>query len=78
VLVATTSGVSAAIAADGSVQARTPVFRAAVLVERIELRATTTLATRVRSGSEWALAVVGVVAIGCAVLAGRARRGRDG
>lgn len=67
VVVATTSGVSAVIAPDGTVVARTGQFQPGVLVERLPLRATTTLATSVRSAPEWTLVAVGLVAVGIAV-----------
>ncbi|MGD9531668.1 MAG: apolipoprotein N-acyltransferase, partial [Pseudonocardia sp.] len=77
VVVVTTSGVSAVIAPDGSVVARTGQFEPGLLVERVPLRATTTLSTSVRAVPEWILAVTGVIMIGIAVRAGRAgRRGR--
>jgi apolipoprotein N-acyltransferase len=74
VVVATTSGVSAVLAPDGSVLSSTPQFTPSVLVEPIPLRDTTTLATRVRSGPEWVLVAVGVLAVGVTV----ARRSRHG
>ncbi|MGE3288380.1 MAG: apolipoprotein N-acyltransferase [Pseudonocardia sp.] len=77
VVVATTSGVSAVIAPDGTVVARTGQFEPGLLVERVPLRATTTLSTSVRAVPEWILAVTGLVMIGIAVRAGRVSgRGR--
>ena len=80
VIVATTSGVSATITRDGSVTASTQQFTPDVLVDRTALRDTTTLATRWRSAPEWALAALGVLAIGAGIVtrrrAGR-RAGRD-
>jgi apolipoprotein N-acyltransferase len=73
-IVVTTSGVSAAITPDGTVTASTGQFVPGTLVDSTVLRDTTTLASRLRSVPEWMLTVVGVVAIGTAVLAGRRRR----
>jgi apolipoprotein N-acyltransferase len=72
VLVAATSGVSAIISPNGTVVSRTPLFTPAALVERVPLRTTVTLATRLGAIPEWVLAAVGVVALGFAL-----RRGRD-
>ncbi|HTF52729.1 MAG TPA: apolipoprotein N-acyltransferase [Pseudonocardia sp.] len=66
VVVAATSGVSAIIAPDGSELARTPVFAPAALVERVPLRTTTTLATRLGAVPEWILTAAGLVAFGVA------------
>ncbi|MGH3613073.1 MAG: apolipoprotein N-acyltransferase [Pseudonocardia sp.] len=77
VVVATTSGVSAMIAPDGSVRDRTGQFTPAVLVERTVLRTTTTLAGLVRSVPEWTLAAMGVLAVGWAILADRATARRS-
>ena len=64
VVIATTSGVSATIARDGTVTARTGQFVPGVLVGTTELRDTTTLASRLRAAPEWALTAVGVAAAG--------------
>ncbi|MGQ0575834.1 MAG: apolipoprotein N-acyltransferase [Pseudonocardia sp.] len=64
VVVATTSGVSAVVAPDGSVVARTGQFTPGSLVERVPLRSTTTLAASARSVPEWVLAGTGLVMIG--------------
>jgi apolipoprotein N-acyltransferase len=80
VIVATTSGVSATITPDGTVTAATALFTPDVLVDRTALKDTTTLASRWRSGPEWALVALGVLAIGAgAVTRRRAERraGRD-
>ncbi|MEK6440396.1 apolipoprotein N-acyltransferase [Pseudonocardia sp. T1-2H] len=73
-IVVTTSGVSAAITPGGTVTAGTGQFVPGTLVGATVLRDTTTLASRLRSVPEWMLTVVGVVAIGAAVLRGRRRR----
>ncbi|MEN3299345.1 apolipoprotein N-acyltransferase [Pseudonocardia sp.] len=73
-IVVTTSGVSATITPGGTVTAGTGQFVPGTLVGATVLRDTTTLASRLRSVPEWMLTVVGVVAIGAAVLRGRRRR----
>jgi apolipoprotein N-acyltransferase len=80
VVVATTSGVSATIAPDGTVTASTALFTPDVLVDRTALKATTTLASRWRSGPEWVLVALGVLAIGVGAVTRRragSRAGRD-
>jgi apolipoprotein N-acyltransferase len=72
VLVVTTSGVSATIAPDGTVTAATSSFTPDVLVDATPLRATTTLADRLRAVPEWTLLVVGLAGVGVATR----RRGR--
>lgn len=67
VQVVTTSGVSATIDPDGTVTDETGMFVPGVLHDRVEPATTTTLATRLRSGPEWALTTVGVLAIGWVV-----------
>jgi apolipoprotein N-acyltransferase len=71
VLVAATSGVSAVIAPDGHLQARSDVFTADVLVRTVSGRQGTTLAGRVGAGPEW---VVVAIALAGLVLAAVARR----
>jgi apolipoprotein N-acyltransferase len=66
VVVASTTGASAIIAPDGSVLDRSPVFTPAALVERVPLRTTTTLATRLGAVPEWLLTAVALVAVACA------------
>jgi apolipoprotein N-acyltransferase len=75
VVVATTSGVSGMITPQGTVTARTGQFVPGVLVDRIELRTTTTLSARLRSGPEWTLTVIGLLAAGAACVAVRRERG---
>jgi apolipoprotein N-acyltransferase len=77
VLVVTTSGVSATIAPDGAVTATTSSFTPDVLVAATPLRATTTLADRLRGAPEWMLLAAGLVGVGLARIgtAGRATRG---
>jgi apolipoprotein N-acyltransferase len=76
VVVATTSGVSAAIDRGGTVTARSAQFAPDVLVTRAALSSTTTLATRLRSAPEWLLATTGALAVGWVVLRSRRERGR--
>ena len=78
VLVVTTSGVSATIAPDGTVTATTSTFTPDVLVDATPLRATTTLAGRLRAVPEWALLAAGLAGVGLARVSRRARRGRAG
>jgi apolipoprotein N-acyltransferase len=63
VLVAATSGVSAVIAPDGTVQQHTRLFTPAALVARVPLRSGTTLATRLGALPEWVLAALGIVGL---------------
>jgi apolipoprotein N-acyltransferase len=78
VIVPTTSGVSATIAPDGTVTASTAQFTPDVLVDRTVLRDTTTLASRWRSGPEWVLVALGVLAIGAGILTRRRAVSRAG
>lgn len=63
VLVAATSGVSAVIAPDGTVEQHTTLFIPDALVARVPLRSTTTLATRLGPAPEWVLVSLGVLGI---------------
>ena len=63
VLVAATSGISAVIAPDGAVLARTGVFEAGVLLAEVPRRDALTPATRVGAGPEWLLALLGLGAL---------------
>jgi apolipoprotein N-acyltransferase len=79
VLVVTTSGVSATIAPNGTVTATTSRFAPDVLVDATPLRATTTLAGRLRAVPEWVLLAAGVFGVGSAVWARRrGGAGEDG
>lgn len=66
-IIATTSGVSATIDPDGTVTQSTSQFTPAVLVNRTELRDTTTLATLLGAFPEGVLAALAVGAVGVAV-----------
>jgi apolipoprotein N-acyltransferase len=74
VLVAATSGVSAIIAPDGRVTARTGVFTPAVLVADVPLRDSRTVADRLGVWPEHGLALAGLIWL--ALVALRTRRGR--
>lgn len=63
VLVAATSGVSAVIAPDGTVEQHTTLFTPAALVARVPLRSGTTLATRLGPAPEWGLVALGVLGV---------------
>ena len=63
VVVAATSGVSAVIAPDGRVLDRSRVFSRDLLVERVPLRSSRTLATRVGALPELLLALLGLGAV---------------
>ena len=78
VLVVTTSGISATIAPGGTVTAATSSFIPDVLVGATPLRATTTLADRLRALPEWVLSAAGLAGVGFARMAtaGRAARRR--
>ena len=68
-LVVTNSGVSATIAPDGTVTAATSSFTPDVLVGATPLRATTTLADRLRATPEWVLSTAGLAGVGFARIA---------
>jgi apolipoprotein N-acyltransferase len=76
VVIAATSGQSAVIAPDGTVLDRTgALYTPGVLVDRVPLRTTTTLATRLGPAPEWLLTALGVAAAATgAGLAVRRRR----
>ncbi len=74
VLVAATSGVSAVIAPDGTVEQQTRLFTPDALVARVPLRSGTTLATRLGPTPEWALGALGIAGVAAALV----RYGRAG
>lgn len=63
VVVASTSGISAVLRPDGSVMASTGIFTAGVLVERVPLRSSQSLADRVGSGPELVLVVLAGIGV---------------
>ncbi|MER7794948.1 apolipoprotein N-acyltransferase [Streptomyces sp. NPDC097640] len=74
VVTAATSGISAVVAPDGTIEQRTKEFTQDVLTARIPLRDGTTVADRVGATPEWVLAMVGVLSCAAAIMIGR--RGR--
>ncbi|MGH3708858.1 MAG: apolipoprotein N-acyltransferase [Pseudonocardiaceae bacterium] len=68
VVVAATSGVSAVIAPDGTVEQHTNLFTADALVARVPLLFGTTLATRLGPAPEWALVVLGIMGVAAALV----------
>nr|WP_245984707.1 apolipoprotein N-acyltransferase [Streptomyces tateyamensis] len=78
VLIAATSGISAVIRPDGSIESRTQELTAAELSADVPLRDGRTLADRLGAAPEWTVAVLGLLACGAAVLAGRRRAGGSG
>ncbi|SDY64331.1 apolipoprotein N-acyltransferase [Geodermatophilus africanus] len=79
VALASTSGISAVIAPDGSVAAASGLFEPAVFVEEIAQRDSRTLAERLGAGPEWLLSALGAGALlAVAVPALRRRRTRGG
>jgi apolipoprotein N-acyltransferase len=81
VVVASTTGVSAIIAPDGSLMARTPIWRSASVEARVPLRTETTLADRLGGWSEAILTGSAIAAlawvIGGMAIARRRRTGRS-
>jgi apolipoprotein N-acyltransferase len=67
-LVAGTTGISAAIAPDGREMVRTTFFSPAYLDVEVRLRSTQTLGTRLAEPVQWLLLAVAVAAIGAAIL----------
>jgi apolipoprotein N-acyltransferase len=81
VLVAGTTGISAAIAPDGTELGRTEFFVPAYLDVEVRLKTTRTVATRFGPVVQWVLAAAAIAAIGAAVSAQwwpRAAQGRPG
>ncbi|MFJ9772495.1 apolipoprotein N-acyltransferase [Kitasatospora sp. NPDC101157] len=74
VLIAATSGISAVIAPDGTVEQRTAELTPAELSATVPLRDGTTVADRVGALPEWTLAIGGLLACGAALLVGRRRK----
>jgi apolipoprotein N-acyltransferase len=74
VLVAATSGISAVIAADGTVVDRSEIWTRDLLVHRIPLASERTWATRLGAWPEWLLAFLGLLGIGLALAGTLPRR----
>ncbi|MGF1429329.1 apolipoprotein N-acyltransferase [Kitasatospora sp. LaBMicrA B282] len=78
VLIAATSGISAVIRPDGTVESRTGELTAATLSADVPLRDSRTLADRVGAAPEWAISVLGLLTCAAAVLVERRRRRAGG
>ncbi|MEX5720227.1 apolipoprotein N-acyltransferase, partial [Geodermatophilus maliterrae] len=78
VALASTSGISAVIAPDGSLARQSELFTSAVFVEQIAQREATTLATRLGAAPEWALTALGAGAVLAVAAPGLRRRVRAG
>jgi apolipoprotein N-acyltransferase len=76
VVIAATSGISAVIEPDGSVEQQSKLATAAELEANVPLRDTLTVADRVGAAPEWVLSIAGLLAVGAAVgiATGRKRR----
>lgn len=74
VVTAATSGISAVVAPDGTIEQRTKEFTQDVLSAKLPLRDELTIADRVGVAPEWTLAMVGLLSCAAAVALGR--RGR--
>jgi apolipoprotein N-acyltransferase len=77
VAIASTSGISAIVAPDGSVARQTSLFTPGVLVERIAQRSSTSVAQRLGAAPEWILAAVGVASVLAVALPGPLQRLRS-
>lgn len=77
VMVPVTSGVSAVIRADGSIEQQTGMFEPATLLADVPKRTSQTLATRVGAWPEALLVAIGVGGLGWAVVRARAGRRSD-
>lgn len=73
-VVASTSGVSAVVDPDGTVDYRSPEGEADINVSEVTAVEGTTVATRLGSGPEWVLAGLGMAAVAGAVVVGRRSR----
>lgn len=71
IVTAATSGISAVVAPDGTVEQRTKEFTRDVLSARIPLRDELTVADRVGTVPEWTLAMVGILSCAVAIALGR-------
>uniref|UniRef100_UPI001F26F961 apolipoprotein N-acyltransferase n=1 Tax=Streptomyces albidus (ex Kaewkla and Franco 2022) TaxID=722709 RepID=UPI001F26F961 len=74
IVTAATSGISAIVAPDGTIEQRTQEFERDVLTARLPLRDDITLADRVGAAPEWVIAMVGVLSCAAAWFAGRRSR----
>lgn len=76
VIVAATSGISAVIGPDGSLRWRTDILTPGVYDDRVAVRDSHTLATRLGVVPEWLLSAVGLAAMGYVAATAVARRRR--
>lgn len=76
VVTAATSGISAVVAPDGTIEQRSKEFTRQVLSADIPLRDEKTVADRVGAAPEWVLAMVGLLSCAAAVALGRRDRTR--
>jgi apolipoprotein N-acyltransferase len=75
-VVVATSGISALVRPDGSIEARSGVYTPAALVARLPLRSSRTIADRVGAAPEWIMTGVTLLAVGVVVASSVARRRR--
>ncbi|WP_443034016.1 apolipoprotein N-acyltransferase [Streptomyces sp. CA2R106] len=76
VVTAATSGISAVVEPDGTIEKRSKEFTQQVISADIPLRDEKTVADRVGAAPEWALAMVGLLSCAAAVAIGRLERTR--
>jgi apolipoprotein N-acyltransferase len=76
VLIAATSGISAVIAPDGRVVEQSRELTPALLVHRVPMRDSRTVADRLGVWPEAALTVIGLSALGLVLMRARRHRGR--
>jgi apolipoprotein N-acyltransferase len=74
VIVASTSGISAVIAPDGSVARRSQLFTPDVFVEQVAQRQQRTVAERLGAWPGWVLTALGLAAVGAVAVRARGRR----
>ena len=77
VVIAATSGISAVIEPDGSVEQQSKLATAAELEANVPLRDDLTVADRVGAAPEWVLSIAGLLAVGAAVGIAAVRRRRS-
>jgi apolipoprotein N-acyltransferase len=77
IVTAATSGISAVVAPDGTIEQRTDEFTQDVLTAELPLRDDTTVADRAGAAPEWALTALGLLAWAAAGVRTRRERGRD-
>jgi apolipoprotein N-acyltransferase len=76
VVVASTVGISAFIAPDGSLVESTDLFTQQTLVAEVGLRQADTIANRVREGPEWVLVAIGLLSVGYGLVLRHTKTGR--